>query len=246
METWKDTEELAFWIWFVVLLFSALIILILFIIRTSFKSVLQKEQAMSVAAIEHQKELLKTSIEIQEKERKRIAENLHDDVISQLYRIKLMNTDTSINELIKKGITTARTISHVLSPPLLEQTSFKELIIDFMVPYQKKYTINLTINSEERIGNSIHKLNIFRIFQEVITNCNKHAKANTIEIIWRASEKRLCLIVKDDGVGISSENKKGMGFKNIESRTQILEGNFKFKNTKSKGTTFIFTAKNEQ
>ncbi|MGH1336987.1 MAG: sensor histidine kinase [Aureispira sp.] len=194
---------------------------------------------MNEALVNHQKELLKNSIETQEKERKRIAENLHDDLISQLYRIKLMNDDAAINELVKKGITTTRTISHLLSPPLLEQTSFKELIIDFMVPYEKEYKVNFVINSEERIDNITDKLNFFRIFQEVITNCNKHAKANAIEIVWRIAEKRCCLIIRDNGIGLNAGQKKGLGFKNIESRTQLLNGSYKFKDNQPKGTTFI-------
>ena len=156
-----------------------------------------------------------------------------------------MNSDASINALLKEGITTTRTISHVLSPPLLAQTSFKELVMDFMLPYQKEYAINFTAISEKRIANTINKLNIFRVFQEIITNCNKHAKADAIDIVWRASENYVCLVIRDNGIGIAPENKKGMGFKNIESRTQIMSGSSKFKQNQPKGTTFIFLAKNE-
>jgi len=246
MQASQEIGEMAFWMWFALLFVTGLVFFIILITRVFYKNILKKEQILNESKFEHQKELLKNSIEIQEKERKRIAENLHDDLISQLYRIKLMNVNASINELIKNGITTTRTISHVLSPPLLEQTSLKELIIDFMMPYQKRYSIGFTVNSDKRISNSITKLNIFRIFQEIITNCNKHAGASTIEIIWRVTETNLSLIVRDNGIGISLKNKKGMGFKNIESRSQIIEGKFKIKKNKPKGTTFIFTTKNEQ
>lgn len=226
-------------------LISGLLFFIVLFVRVHVKKIRKEESKKSLLLIEHQKELLKTSIEIQEKERKRIAENLHDDLISQLYRIKLININASINELIKTGITSTRTISHLLSPPLLAQASFEELITDFMEAYKSKYTINFIANSEEEIVNDHNKLNVFRIFQEVITNCNKHAEADRIEIMWKASGNNICLLVRDNGVGIDSKTKNGMGFKNIESRAQVLGGSYKFKQNKPKGTTFIFTAKNE-
>lgn len=242
METGHTTEELAFWIWLVVAIFIGLILLIVFILRASFKNSLEKEKMMNAAKVQHQKALLKNSIATQEKERKRIAENLHDDLISQLHRIKLLNQDTAINDLIKKGITTTRTISHLLSPPLLEQVSIQELIMDFMGPYEKEYKISLTLQTIDRIDNITSKLNVFRIFQEVITNCNKHAKADAIEVLWRVSSQYIALVVRDNGVGLDFSKTGGMGFKNIESRTQLLNGKYKFKLNTPQGTTFILVA----
>lgn len=245
MENWQNPTTLLIWLGLGLSIIFILLIFISVFIKIHIKKIKRDERRKRFLIVEHQKELLRNSIEIQEKERKRIAENLHDDIISQLYRIKLMNTNIPINELIKKGIAATRTLSHVLSPPLLAETSFKELIVDFMMPYKKKYAIRFTINAKERITSPVHKLNIFRIFQEIITNCNKHAKASALEILWRTSKKYICLIIRDNGIGINSENKKGMGFKNIESRVQILTGNYKFKKNHPKGTTFILLAKNE-
>jgi len=244
MENWEDPTTPIIWLSLGLFIIFVLLVFIGLFIKIYIKKIKTEENRKSFLILKHQQELLKTNIEIQEKERKRIAEDLHDDIISQLYRIKLMNTNTAINELLKKGIVTTRTISHLLSPPLLAQTSFKELITDFMMPYQDKYTINLIINSEEKITTNINKLNIFRIFQEVITNCNKHAKADALEIIWRTSEIYICLLIRDNGIGINSENKKGMGLKNIESRTQALNGSYKLKQNQPKGTTFIFLTEN--
>lgn len=214
------------------------------IVRFYIKKIKVYEKNRHDLIVAHQKELLKTSIEAQEKERKRIAENLHDDIISQLYRIQLINTNSLIDELIRKEITTIREISHLLSPPFLEQVPFKELIIDFIEPYRKEYKINFTVNSEKTIINNFYKLSIFRIFQEVVTNCNKHAKTDAIEIVWRASKKYICLIIKDNGIGINTKDKKGMGFKNIESRVKTLNGSYAFKKNKPRGTIFIFITKN--
>lgn len=237
-------NNIAFWMWFVLFFIAGLVFFIIIIARLFYKNILEKEQRINKEKLEHQKELLKTSITVQEKERKRIAENLHDDVISQLHRIKLLNNDSRINELIKNGISTTRTISHLLSPPLLEETPFKDLIIEFLQAYKEKYTIHITINADENRVDNLYKLNIYRIFQEVITNCNKHAKANTIEVMCKISKKIVCLIIRDDGIGMDLKGKKGMGYKNIESRTQVLNGSFKFKQNKLKGTSFIFLTNN--
>ena len=89
METWQNTEGLIFWMWFIVFLFISLLLFIIFIARISFQNILQKEKEMNIKAMQHQKELLRTSIFSQEKERNRIAQDIHDGLISQLNIIRL-------------------------------------------------------------------------------------------------------------------------------------------------------------
>lgn len=189
------------------------------------------------------KELLKVSLETEERERKRISHHLHDDLISQLYRIKLMCKDASLNELIKHGIKTARIVSHELTPPMLNELSIEELIIDFLYPYNEQYSISFYYNPK-RIGhlNNTFKLHIFRIFQQLIINIEKHAKATKIEIILRLSSTYISLSVQDNGIGYNAKSKLGIGLKSIESRVQVLNGSHRIKKVR-KGTLFTFIAK---
>ena len=221
------------------LLIFLLSLLFLFI-RVHLKRMKTEEQQRHLLELNHQKELSTATIEIQERERARIAGELHDDLIAQLYRIKLSNEDTAINTLLKQSIRKARTLSHDLSPPMLEQLPIETIMLDYLQPFQKKYEIQTNL---DKIGNKpIHKnikLQLFRIFQELLTNIDKHAKAKKIEIYYRFDRHYLGLVIKDDGIGLQPNNKTGLGFKNIALRAQILNGSYKIKQQNPNGTTFI-------
>jgi signal transduction histidine kinase len=226
-----------------------LIFLLLFIYlfnKAYLKRIRKEEQKKAILQLNHQKELTTANILIQEKERQRIALDIHDNLISQLYRVKLLNNNISVNKILKKSIVTARTISHDLSPPLLTETSIKELFLDFLQPFQKAYRIETMFTIDDNIIlETYKKLQLFRIFQEVITNINKHAKAKKIEIYFRKSKKYIALIVKDNGIGFQV-SKKGLGLQNIELRTQTLKGVYRIKANKKKGTTFSLCIRNEK
>lgn len=243
MENWKGPITPFVWLGGGVILFLVLLIFIFVLIKTYVKRIKQEEQRKHDLALNYQKQLLKTNIDAQEKERKRIAEELHDDLIARLYRIKLLNTNEVVNEMLKEGISLTRMISHKLSPPLIEHTILEDLIKSFIKPYEREYDLDMFFfNSGNSLSNTC-KLNILRIFQEVITNIHKHAQANHISIFYRQTKTHVGLVIKDNGLGIAPENKTGLGMKSIESRAQIINGQFKFKSSRSNGGTFILVIK---
>jgi signal transduction histidine kinase len=221
------------------LLIFLLALLFLFI-RVHLKRMKTEAEQRHILGINHQKELSIATIEIQERERARIAGELHDDLIAQLYRIKLSNEDTTINAMLKQSIQKARILSHELSPPMLEHVSIETIMLDYLYPFQKKYEIETNLNDigNKPINKNI-KLQLFRIFQELLTNIDKHAKSKKIEVYYSFKQHYLCLVIKDDGVGFEQTNQTGLGFKNIALRTQILDGSYKMKQQTSNGTTFI-------
>lgn len=216
-----------------------------FIVRKHIVTVIKKEQEKAQLRINYQKELLVNSIEIQETERARIAADLHDDLIAQLQRINFMNDNAGLQPLLKTAITRARGISHDLTPPLLNELYLRELIQDFLHPFEKKYTIDFNFSGEqEQKLDKIKKLHIFRIFQEVMTNIIKHAQANSIEITLQLTNELLSLLIKDDGIGFDTQKlKKGLGSKNLELRTQLLKGDYHITSVPNQGTTFTLTIK---
>lgn len=207
----------------------------------------KEEEERHQLALNHQKELSTATVEIQERERARIAGELHDDLIAQLYRIKLSNENSTINSMLIESIQKARNISHDLSPPMLEQVSFEIMLLDFLEPFQKKY--ELEINLHQQCNKSLQKtfkLQLFRIFQEIITNIDKHANANKIEIYYRFYSYYLCLVIRDNGIGFSPLKQTGLGLKNIALRAQILNGSYKIKPHSPQGTTFILLCYDNQ
>ncbi|QMU64083.1 MAG: hypothetical protein GKR88_07120 [Flavobacteriaceae bacterium] len=135
----------------VLFLLSFLLLLPLLLFNIIFiRRIRKEEEKKRNLQLQHKKKVLKTSIVTQEKERKRIASDLHDHLIAQLHRAKLINRNTAVNEVLSESIAVARHISHDLSPPLLTQTSVKELFVDFLKPFQEKYINNYLVSFKQR------------------------------------------------------------------------------------------------
>ncbi len=245
MEDWQRQSVISLWIWVGILLTLLFVFFIWILIKTYLKKIEKETKERHKIILELQQELLENSIEIQERERKRIAANVHDDLIAQLHRIKLTNSDQSVNQLLNTSIKTARLISHDLIPPLVEQLSLEELVQDFVAPLMNQFNVHIYFYEvSDFLLSTTQKLHLFRIVQEIITNSVKHSKAQQITIIRRQSKNSFCLIISDDGIGYDSTTKQGLGLANIESRNQILNGTFRLRKTPKAGTTFLFILKN--
>lgn len=216
-----------------------LVFSVILITRRNLRRVEEEFSQRTKLIVEHQQQLMASTIATQEKERERIASEIHDDLIGQLHRIKLMNEHLTLKPMLAESIRTARVLSHELYPPLLQSTRFVELINRQVHPLLKRYAVekHIDIRTEKDLSVEM-KLNALRIFQEVLTNCVKHSEAKTIEISYKSTDRYDLLQVIDDGKGTINVSEKGMGLKNIESRTQLLKGISKFGRMNKIGTSF--------
>ena len=208
--------------------------------------------------LNYQKKMLQTIILTQEEERKRIAQDLHDDVSSKLNIISLNShllasanlSDIEINEITSNIITisskvleSSRRIAHDLLPPILNKFGLHAAIEELCLSYNscKKIKINYGNHYSQLIFDEINfekHLHIFRILQELITNSLRHGEATVITIhIKKENNLRICNYL-DNGKGFSkNENKNtyGIGMRNIESRVEFLKGEFKITSTPNRG-----------
>lgn len=248
METWQKPEVFAIGLAIIFLVFIALTIFIIVVMRLYFKRLIHEQNQQMEMNIKHQKELLEKSVITQEKERKRIASELHDGVISKLNTIFMMLStganeavETSAN-MLSESIQLTRKISHDLTPPMLEETDLQELISGFLHPLQNSYQIKFNkfiYNTNELMVEP--KLQIFRIFQESVNNIMKHAEASQIIVDLKQTKNYLLLKVTDNGRGFDLEKQKnGLGLNNMLIRTQFLNGSYKAKSGINKGTSLIF------
>ena len=248
METWQKPETFALGLAIVFIVFTALSTFIVVFMRLYFKRLIHEQNQQMEMSVKHQKELLEKSVITQERERKRIASELHDGLISKLNTIVLMLSTgmqeniQSSSDMLSESIQLARKISHDLTPPMLEETDLQELISGFLHPLQNSFKIEFnksTYNpSEIKVD---PKLQIFRIFQESINNIIKHAEASQIIIDLKQTPNYLLLKVRDNGKGFDLEKQKnGLGLNNMLIRTQFLSGSYKAKTAINKGTTLLF------
>ncbi len=248
MEEWQKPESFAFWLALVIIISMVLVVTIIVIVQLYFRRILIEQKKAARLELDYQDKLISDSIKIQEKERKRIAADLHDHLISKLNILKLSlyglkdKPSDAIFDSLTESIDLGRKISHDLSPPLIENSTIIELFSEFLLPIKENYDISFQLLSqdESEIRNS-EKLQLVRIFQEVINNILKHAQAQKIEVFLRQTKKLLILKVADDGVGFDPEvAKNGLGLKNIELRVRTLNAIHKFKSPEGKGSTFLF------
>ncbi len=227
-----------------VLLLLLMAIAMLLFFFFSRKKIIEKELKNKNQELAHQKEMIHASIQTQEVERKRIAQDLHDEISSKL-NVILLNSNlmmdgelsaeeyTTINDSVidvtKRTLESARKIAHDLLPPILEKfgltSAIEELVDDFN--NSKKIQINAELYYNENYLEVTKELHVFRIIQELINNSIRHGKAKEISLEIANKESGLRIHYSDNGIGFNSKdskNNKGLGTKNIESRVEILNG----------------------
>lgn len=189
-------------------------------------------------------------------ERNRIAEELHDGILSKLFgtRISLGFLDIEggeslkqeyenfLNELqnIEKEI---REVSHKLSVNFEHsQTSYitiiSQLIEKNSVLGNFEYELLLDENLNWQMIDEIVKVNLYRVLQEALQNIIKYASADNVFFSFSLNNRVLSAIIKDDGNGFHLKyNRKGIGIKNMKSRVEKLNGTFYIDSKKDRGTT---------
>lgn len=193
--------------------------------------------------IQQQKILLNSVIESQEIERKRIGEDLHDEIGGTLSAIKLMlgtlrqpETQEIIGPakaLIDQMIVDVRNIAHDLSPPGLSMFGLYHSLDTFVALVNKSEEINISITHEplveDRFLDEKTELALFRILTQLISNTIKHANASQIDIFFKPSAGELHINYKDNGKGFDPQvldQKKGIGMQNIQSRLQMINASY--------------------
>jgi two-component system, NarL family, sensor kinase len=193
----------------------------------------------------------------QDFERNRIAKDLHDGVAGDLAGIKLLlakeNADLhnenleKIQENISDVFREIREISHNLSINNLEEKSLKDLLLDLEIMYRKRNEFNFDVHiyPENAVDDlsEIKKINIYRILQELLNNISKHAEATEVELSINRHINDINIIITDNGVGFSMDDKKGVGLKNIQDRLKIISGEINIQSMKDKGTSIIIELK---
>ena len=248
MATWQDPKIMSFWIWGVILIVLFLITYMFLFIKNYVTRLMRENEKQADLKLSTQKDLLKHTLFIQEEERSRIAMDLHDNLISQLNIIRMLNENeedrSQINHQLKESMKTARRVSHDLSPPLINEMNLRDLMADYVHSLKVGLDVHFYCSqSNNQVQLAQVNLHFFRIFQEIITNCLKHAKATKIDIIFRNTSGYIALNVSDNGIGYTPKNGVGIGLKNIESRAQFLNAKYRFKSIKGAGTHFILCLK---
>ncbi|MEO1054565.1 MAG: sensor histidine kinase [Bacteroidota bacterium] len=195
-----------------------------------------------------QNELLQAVTETQEKERIRVARDLHDSVGIMLtavkHRLEQDTEDGQVNKLIDEAASEVRRISHNMMPGALLKyglpSAIEQLLSDSELSANLKTQLYM-YGMDDRLEMNL-EIAIYRILQELIQNILKHAEANNITLQINRHDKNLNIIMEDDGIGIKEKLKalnSGIGLKNIRSRIETWKGKFSIESAGVKGTTVL-------
>ena len=219
---------------------------------------LQFEQEQRKANEEIYQLMLDQQIKIDEgrqTEKNRIAQELHDGIMSKLTSTRLnlfILSKKTDEETIKKCLLhiadiqniekEIRAISHDLNKDLFAgKDSFKTIITALFDDLETISEISNHIEIDDDINwetiEASTKMHLYRIFQEVLQNIRKYARANIIVANISKHENHIHVEINDNGIGFNVEKvKSGIGLKNIQSRAKMINGTFDIKSNIGKGT----------
>ena len=201
------------------------------------------------------KEKIRAEIDTLEKERRRIASDLHDELGPLLSAVKLQinslnTTDPSDEELIAKSSThldsiirKLREISNNLMPNTLVRKGLQRAITEFIENSRQTYGLEIRFICEQDLHLNQHKeVNIYRIIQEILHNTVKHAQASLLIIKIVTEGNRILLMAADNGKGFDyfakAKDNPGLGLRNLQSRTEVMGGELNCQSEPGKGTTY--------
>lgn len=209
-------------------------VIILVILMAFFVITIVRYSKIKIAS--HQEKTTTDTI-ILEKERERIAADLHDDLGATLSAIKIKlqcldieNIEDSsiimeVQVLIDDSMKKLRQISYNIMPLILKRRGLHEALNEFIETITN--TNRLDIKLDYNIGKlpQEKEIHIFRIIQEVISNVLKHAHATDVKIIFKETTRLLTVQITDNGIGFNKidaqKNGIGVGIHNIMTRVQM-------------------------
>ncbi len=198
-------------------------------------------------------------LEGQEKERLKIANDLHDNLGSILATLKLnfqnlyaQKNDSQnsqelfdkTNELIEEAYQKVRSMAHAKNAGVIGSEGLvpavQNIAKKISIPGKLKVQV-IPFGMTKRFENAM-EVNLFRMIQEILTNTIKHAEATEITISLTQDEDSINIIIEDNGKGFNPKNiakKEGMGLSNITKKVEQLNGTFNIDSFEGKGTTIL-------
>jgi len=216
--------------------------------KNLYRQTLEREELKN----KHQRELLKASIEAEDNERKRVAQNLHDELgaVLSIIRMQLVqleqqnNTDKKLHGSLNRvrtatesALASMRNLSHEMMPPQLEEfgliKTLRAIIHDLNDAGEIKGQLYADM-SIDRLPPSA-ELSLYRLCMELINNTIRHSQADSLSIQLFKQHSNFQLMYSDNGKGVPKDFTAGHGFKNMEARIATLDGTLVWGNVSGGG-----------
>ncbi|RYD82593.1 MAG: tetratricopeptide repeat protein [Sphingobacteriales bacterium] len=243
-----------------ILMGSAIILLLLFILGYYNYKQKQKLQQQRIAELETQQQLMAAEAVLkgEEQERTRLAKDLHDGLGGMLSGIKysfnnmkgnMVMTETNQQafergmDMLDSSIQEMRRVAHNMMPEVLLKFGLDTALKDFCNDISKTGVMQISYQSlgmKDVQPSQTTAITIYRIVQELINNSLKHSGAVNAIVQLSYQNNHLSLTVEDDGKGFDTAlltAQSGIGWANIKSRIEFLKGQMDIQSQKNKGTS---------
>ena len=218
------------------------------------------EQRTLAEQAEHEmRQLSQQLVAAQEEERKKLTRELHDHVGQMLtaLRIEIGRADRArhgsepmagqalaeAKKLLDTILRSVRDLTMGLRPSMLDDFGLQPALEWHVRDFRRRFNVgvDLRLDGDLNALPDQHRTCVYRIVQEALTNCARHAHATHIDVVVRYTDDALDLVVTDNGVGIADDRSRGMGLLGIEERARELHGAFEVRPRAEGGTELHVT-----
>ena len=242
---------------FILILIPLAVLLFLYNQRLKNQRLLNKkqkeigEQKIDTLIKDQELKLIKTSIDVQDKERKRIAQELHDSIGGNLAAIKLQFSAfkeksenlATIYKQLDETYNQVRILSHDLIPEKFKRGNFIDLVKKYMKNISEASEVDIAIVTyqENKISDlkPLYHNELFNVFKELITNTMKHANASKVQIQIDHTEDSIYIVYEDNGKGFDTAfSNQGIGLLNMKNRINKMSGIINIDSRFGEGTIY--------
>ncbi len=214
----------------------------------------ERQRVHAEAAEQEMRKLSQQLVAAQEEERKNLTRELHDHVGQMLTALRMeigradrarASTDTQLAQPIAEAkrlldtiLRSVRDLVMGLRPSMLDDFGLQPALEWHVRDFRRRFgvPVELSLSGELDTLPDLYRTCVYRIVQEALTNCARHAQARRVTISVALTRNTLDLSVSDDGVGIDPRRARGMGLLGIEERVRELHGAFTIHSKPENGT----------
>ncbi len=202
----------------------------------------------------------------EERERKRLAAELHDRIGQSLALAKiklsillqskdhpaLISPLSELIEIMEKTIQNTHSLIFEISPPVLYQVGFEAAVEWLAEHFQEQYGLRIDLKTYNRpkVLREDLRIVLFQAIRELLVNIIKHSRARRAKILMKYARNNLRIIVQDDGLGFAPEEQqfttKGFGLFNIRERLRHLGGEVLIESSPGRGTSVTLITPQEE
>ena len=192
----------------------------------------------------------------EEREKKKIARELHDGLGQQLVLLNLLFQNITpkqeeeaqfndISSLLQSSIRSIKEIAYALNPPELEH-GFLNAIDRFANRIDSigeiKFIVKIQKGIDEKSLDNVDRINLFRVIQELINKTLKHSQATEMTFVMEKSSDQIFISLEDNGIGFDIETaQSGMGMQNIQYRMKMSNINCEYNSKIGEGVKVRMT-----